>query len=395
VFRLNGKLKKIKSGTKLKSKRFIFGSQEKVTFKNRCMSEKISEKVKPGVATGDAVQEIFRIAKANQFALPAVNVTGTDTVNAVLEAAKAVNSPVIIQFSNGGGVFYAGKSLKNENEIVAIKGSVAGAQHIHEIADLYGVPVIIHTDHAAKKLLPWIDGLLDAGEKFFSKHGKPLFSSHMLDLSEEPLEENIEICKRYLERMNKMGMTLEIELGVTGGEEDGVDNTGIDSTRLYTQPEHVAFAYEELGKISDRFTIAASFGNVHGVYKPGNVKLEPLILHNSQLFIQNTFNTLPNPVNFVFHGGSGSEPEKIREAISYGVVKMNIDTDTQWAFWEGVINYYKKNQGYLQGQIGNPEGDDKPNKKYYDPRAWLREGEKSIVERLKIAFTDLNCLNRY
>ena len=358
------------------------------------MSEKILDNVAPGVATGDAVQEIFRIAKANQFALPAVNVTGTDTVNAVLEAAKTVNSPVIIQFSNGGGVFYAGKSLKNENEKVAIKGSIAGAQHIHEIAELYGVPVIIHTDHAAKKLLPWIDGLLDAGEDFFRKHGKPLFSSHMLDLSEEPLEENIEICKRYLDRMNKMGMTLEIELGVTGGEEDGVDNTGIDSTRLYTQPEHVSFAYEELGKISDRFTIAASFGNVHGVYKPGNVKLEPVILHNSQLFIQKKFNTLPNPVNFVFHGGSGSEPEKIREAISYGVIKMNIDTDTQWAFWEGVMNYYKKNQGYLQGQIGNPEGDDKPNKKYYDPRAWLREGEKSIVERLKTAFTDLNCLNR-
>jgi fructose-bisphosphate aldolase, class II len=359
------------------------------------MSEKISDKVKPGVATGNDVREIFRIAKANQFALPAVNVSGTDTVNAVLEAAKAVNSPVIIQFSNGGGVFYAGKSLKNDNEKVAIKGSVSGAMHIHEIADLYGVPVIIHTDHAAKKLLPWIDGLLDAGEKFFSKQGKPLFSSHMLDLSEESLQENIEICKHYLERMNKMGMTLEIELGVTGGEEDGVDNSGIDSTRLYTQPEHVAFAYEELSKISDRFTIAATFGNVHGVYKPGNVKLEPVILHNSQLFIQNKFGTGPNPVNFVFHGGSGSEPEKIREAISYGVIKMNIDTDTQWAFWEGVMNYYKKNQGYLQGQIGNPEGEDKPNKKYYDPRAWLREGEKSTVERLKTAFADLNCLNRY
>jgi fructose-bisphosphate aldolase, class II len=359
------------------------------------MNEKISDKVKPGVATGNDVQEIFRIAKANQFAIPAVNAVGTDSTNAVLEAAKAVNSPVIVQFSNGGGIFYAGKSLKNDNEQVAIRGAIAGARHIHEIADLYGVPVIIHTDHAAKKLLPWIDGLLDAGEKYFRTNGKPLFSSHMLDLSEEPLNENIEICKKYLERMHKMGMTLEIELGVTGGEEDGVDNTGIDSTRLYTQPEHVAFAYEELGKISNNFTIAASFGNVHGVYKPGNVKLEPVILHNSQLFIQKKFNTAPNPVNFVFHGGSGSEPEKIKEAITYGVIKMNIDTDTQWAFWEGVMNYYKKNQGYLQGQIGNPDGPDKPNKKFYDPRAWLREGEKSIVERLKIAFTDLNCLNRY
>jgi fructose-bisphosphate aldolase, class II len=359
------------------------------------MSEKISDKVAPGVAAGKDLQEIFRIAKANQFALPAVNATGTDTVNAIMEAGKAVNSPVIIQFSNGGGIFYAGKSLSNTNESVAIKGSVSGAMHIHEVAGLYGIPVVVHTDHAAKKLLPWVDGLLDAGEVFFKKNGKPLFSSHMLDLSEEPLEENIEICKRYLERMSKMGMTLEIELGVTGGEEDGVDNTGIDSSRLYTQPEHVAFAYEELSKISDHFTIAASFGNVHGVYKPGNVKLEPVILHNSQKYIQDHYKTGPNPVNFVFHGGSGSEPEKIKEALTYGVVKMNIDTDTQWAFWEGVMKYYKKNEGYLQGQIGNPEGDDKPNKKFYDPRAWLREGEKSIVERLKIAFVDLNCLNRY
>lgn len=359
------------------------------------MSVKISDNVKPGVATGAAVQEIFRIAKANQFALPAVNVVGSDSVNAVMEAARTVNSPVIIQFSNGGGVFFAGKSLKNENERIAIKGSVTGAQHIHELAALYGIPVIIHTDHAAKKLLPWIDGLLDAGEKYFQKNGYPLFSSHMLDLSEEPLHENIEICKRYLERMSKMGMTLEIELGVTGGEEDGVDNTGIDSSRLYTQPEHVAYAYEELMKVSPNFTIAASFGNVHGVYKPGNVKLEPVILHNSQEFIRKKFNTEANPVNFVFHGGSGSEPEKIKEAISYGVVKMNIDTDTQWAFWEGILNYYKKNSGYLQGQIGNPEGEDKPNKKYYDPRAWLREGEKTMVERLKVAFTDLNCIDRY
>lgn len=359
------------------------------------MSEKISNKVAPGVATGDAVHEIFRIAKANQFALPAVNVVGTDSVNAVMEAAKAVNSPVIIQFSNGGGLFFGGKSLKNENETAAIRGTISGAKHIHEMADLYGIPVIVHTDHAAKKLLPWVDGLLDAGEAFYAKNGKPLFSSHMLDLSEEPLLENIEICKKYLARMTKMGMTLEIELGVTGGEEDGVDNTGIDSSRLYTQPEHVAMAYEALSAISPHFTIAASFGNVHGVYKPGNVKLEPIILHNSQIYIQQKFNTAANPVNFVFHGGSGSEPEKIREAISYGVVKMNIDTDTQWAFWEGVMKYYKKNEAYLQGQIGNPEGEEKPNKKFYDPRAWLRDGEKSIVERLKTAFSDLNCLDRY
>jgi len=359
------------------------------------MSQKIKDKVAPGVATGKAVREIFRIAKEQKFAIPAVNVVGSDSVNAVMEAARTVNSPVIIQFSNGGGIFFAGKGLKNDNERVAISGSIAGARHIHGIAELYGIPVIIHTDHAAKKLLPWIDGLLEAGEKHFAKHGKPLFSSHMLDLSEEPLEENIEICKRYLERMSRIGMTLEIELGVTGGEEDGIDNTGIDSSRLYTQPEHVAFAYESLLKVSPDFTIAASFGNVHGVYKPGNVRLEPIILHNSQEYIQKKYNTGPNPVNFVFHGGSGSEPEKIAEAIGYGVVKMNIDTDTQWAFWEGILNFYKKNQGYLQGQIGNPEGADKPNKKYYDPRAWLREGEKSMVERLKTAFSDLNCVDRY
>ncbi|MFZ4740802.1 MAG: class II fructose-bisphosphate aldolase [Bacteroidales bacterium] len=359
------------------------------------MSDKISNKVAPGVVTGDDLQEIFRIAKQEKFAIPAVNVVGTNSVNAVMEAAKVVNSPIMIQFSNGGGIFYAGKALSNSEEKAAIAGTVSGAMHVHQMAEYYGIPVILHTDHAAKKLLPWIDGLLDAGEKFFKLHGKPLFSSHMLDLSEETLEENIEICKKYLTRMSKMGMTLEIELGITGGEEDGVDNTHVDNARLYTQPEDVAYAYEELSKISNRFTIAASFGNVHGVYKPGNVKLEPVILHNSQVYIQQKYNTAINPVNFVFHGGSGSEPEKIREAIGYGVIKMNIDTDTQWAYWEGVLKYYKKNEGYLQGQIGNPEGEDKPNKKYYDPRAWLREGEKTTVERLKIAFSDLNCIDRY
>lgn len=359
------------------------------------MSEKISLKVKPGVATGADLREIFAIAKREKYALPAVNVVGTHSVNAVMEVAKTVNSPVIIQFSNGGAYFFAGKSLKNENEKIAIAGAVAGATYIHQVAHLYGIPVIIHTDHAAKKLLPWIDGLLDAGEKYYEQFGKPLFSSHMLDLSEESLKENIEICKKYLIRMAKMDMTLEIELGITGGEEDGVDNTGIDSSRLYTQPEDVALAYEELSEISPNFTIAASFGNVHGVYKPGSVKLEPIILHNSQKYIQNKFKTVENPVDFVFHGGSGSELAKIKEAINYGVVKMNIDTDTQWAFWEGVMNYYKEKKEYLQTQIGNPEGSDKPNKKYYDPRIFLREGEKSMVERLKIAFEDLNAIDRY
>ncbi len=359
------------------------------------MSEKISDLIAPGVATGADVREIFRIARKNNFALPAVNVVGTNSVNAVMEAAKAVNSPVIIQFSNGGGLFFAGKSLNNADEKAAIAGSISGAYHIHRVAAFYGVPVIIHTDHAARKLLPWINGLLDEGEQHFEKTGKPLFSSHMLDLSEEPLKENIETCKRYLERMSKIGMTLEIELGITGGEEDGVDNTSVENSRLYTQPEDVAYAYSELIQISPDFTIAASFGNVHGVYKPGNVKLEPVILKNSQKYIQEKYNTQPNPVSFVFHGGSGSEPEKIAEAISYGAVKMNIDTDTQWAYWEGVMKYYKKNEGYLQGQIGNPDGEDKPNKKFYDPRAWLREGEKTLVERLKVAFNNLNCNNRY
>ncbi|MDR1758802.1 MAG: class II fructose-bisphosphate aldolase [Bacteroidales bacterium] len=359
------------------------------------MLERISSKVTPGVVTGDFVQEIFRIAKAGQFALPAVNVVGTDSTNAVMEAAKEVNSPVIVQFSHGGAQFYAGKALGNSVTRAAILGAISGAEHVHRVSADYGIPVIVHTDHAAKKLLPWIDGLLLASEEHVKQRGMPLFSSHMLDLSAEPLTENIEICKRYLDRMSKLGITLEIELGITGGEEDGVDNSGVDNSRLYTQPEDVAFAYKELSNISPNFTIAASFGNVHGVYKPGNVKLEPVILYNSQEYIQQKFNTRKNPVSFVFHGGSGSEPEKIQESLHYGVVKMNIDTDTQWAFWEGVMNYYKTHEAYLQSQIGNPEGADSPNKKYYDPRSFLRSGELSVVERLKIAFQNLNALDRY
>lgn len=358
------------------------------------MSEKIFDKVKPGFIYGEDLQEVFRIAKANKFALPAVNVVNSDSVNAAIEAAAKVNSPIIIQFSNGGGQYYAGKGLKLEGQEAAIAGTIAGAMHIHQMAELYSVPVIIHTDHAAKKLLPWIDGLLDAGEEFFEAYGKPLFSSHMLDLSEESLEDNISISKKYLERMSKMGMTLEIELGVTGGEEDGVDNTSIDNSMLYTQPEDVAYAYEELLKVSSNFTVAASFGNVHGVYKPGNVHLTPKILDNSQKYIQEKYNTAEKPVNFVFHGGSGSEPQDITEAISYGVIKMNIDTDTQWATWNGVREYEAKNHDYLQGQIGNPEGDDKPNKKFYDPRKWLREGQTGMVNRLERAFAELNAIDR-
>lgn len=349
--------------------------------------------IKAGVATGKEVQNIFKYAKEKGFALPAVNVIGSNTINSVLETARDLNAPVIIQFSNGGAAFNAGKGLSNENQKAAIAGAVVGAKHIHLLAKEYGVPVILHTDHCAKKLLPWIDGLLDAGEKHYAETGKPLYSSHMIDLSEEPIEENIEICKRYLERMAKMGMTLEIELGITGGEEDGVDNTDVDDSKLYTQPEEVAYAYEELSKISNQFTIAAAFGNVHGVYKPGNVKLTPKILKNSQEHISQKFNVEHNHIDFVFHGGSGSTVEEIREAIGYGVIKMNIDTDMQYAFMSGIRDYFKTNKDYLQSQIGNPEGSDMPNKKYYDPRKWLREGENTFVERLKQAFHDLNNVN--
>lgn len=349
--------------------------------------------IKPGVATGDQVQEIFRYAKEKGFALPAVNVTGSSTVNAVMETAAKLNSPVIIQFSNGGASFNAGKGLSNKDEQAAILGGIAGAKHIHTLAEAYGATVILHTDHCAKKLLPWIDGLLTASEEFFAQTGKPLYSSHMIDLSEEPIEENIQICKQYLARMSNMGMTLEIELGITGGEEDGVDNSDVDSSKLYTQPEEVAYAYEELLKVSPRFTIAAAFGNVHGVYKPGNVKLTPKILKNSQEFVQKKFNTEANPVDFVFHGGSGSTLEEIREAIGYGVVKMNIDTDLQFAFTEGIRDYVVKNVNYLNTQIGNPDGEELPNKKYYDPRKWVREGELTFNTRLEQAFADLNNVN--
>ena len=353
----------------------------------------MSHSIKPGVATGKEVQKIHQYAKDKGFALPAVNVIGTNSINSVLETAVELNSPVIIQFSNGGAHFNAGKGLSNEHQKAAIAGGIAGAKHVHEMAKAYGATVILHTDHCAKKLLPWIDGLLDAGEKYFKETGVPLYSSHMIDLSEEPIEENIEICKKYLERMAKIGMTLEIELGITGGEEDGVDNSDVDSSKLYTQPEEVAFAYEELSKISNQFTIAAAFGNVHGVYKPGNVELTPIILKNSQEFVEKKYNTEPNPIDFVFHGGSGSTLDEIREAIGYGVIKMNIDTDLQFAFSEGIRDYMNQNIDYLKTQIGNPDGQDLPNKKYYDPRKWLREGEATFKTRLKQAFKDLNNVN--
>ena len=351
-------------------------------------------KFKPGLVYGQALLDLYQHAKETKFAIPAVNVVNTNSVNAVLETAKAVNSPVIIQFSNGGGQFYAGKSLKLENDRAAALGSISGAQHIQLMAEAYGVPVVIHTDHAAKKLLPWIDQLVEAGAAYYKASKKPLFSSHMLDLSEESLEENIETCVQYFKKMNAFETGIEIELGVTGGEEDGVDNSEVDNSKLYTQPEDVAYAYEHLKEVGPMFTVAASFGNVHGVYKPGNVKLSPIILKNSNEFVQKKFKTAAKPVSFVFHGGSGSLQSEIREAIDYGVIKMNIDTDMQWAMWEGVKNFYEDKKAYLQGQLGNPEGDEAPNKKYYDPRVWLRKGEESFVKRLKVAFEDLNSIGR-
>jgi fructose-bisphosphate aldolase class II len=353
----------------------------------------MNHNIKPGVATGDQVQAILKLAKEKKFALPAVNVVGSSSINGVLETAKKLNSPVIIQFSNGGACFNAGKGLSNESQESAIAGAIAGAKHIHIMAKAYGVPVILHTDHCAKKLLPWIDGLMLENEKCFKENGHSLFSSHMLDLSEEPIEENVEICKEYFKRMSKIGMTLEMELGITGGEEDGVDNTDVDESKLYTQPEEVAYAYEELIQVSDKFMVAAAFGNVHGVYKPGNVKLTPKILKNSQEYISKKFNVPHNTIDFVFHGGSGSSFEEIREAIGYGVIKMNIDTDMQYAYMSGVRDYFSKNNDYLQSQIGNPNGSDVPNKKYYDPRKWVRSAEESFVERLKKAFEDLNNVN--
>ena len=351
-------------------------------------------KYQPGVLFGEELQALYKDAKENEFALPAVNCTGSNTINATLETAAKVNSPVIIQFSNGGAQFVAGKGMPNDKLQANISGGVSGALHIHNVAKHYGVPVILHTDHASKKWLPWISGLLDAGEKYFKEKKQPLYSSHMLDLSEEPIEENIETCVEYYKRMKPLGMAIEIELGVTGGEEDGVDNSGIENEKLYTQPQHVAYSYSELSKVGKLFTVAAAFGNVHGVYSPGNVELRPEILKNSQDFIQKELKTGPMPVYFVFHGGSGSPQHQIREAISYGAIKMNIDTDLQWAFWEGIQQFYKKNEAYLQAQLGNPEGKDKPNKKYYDPRVWLRKAEENFSKRLEVAFEDLNCLNR-
>ncbi len=352
------------------------------------------KKYQSGVLFGEELEALLKDAKQNQFALPAVNCIGTNSINATLETAAKVNSPVIVQFSNSGAQFIAGKGMPNDKLQGNIAGAVSGALHIHNVAKYYGVPVVLHTDHAAKKWLPWISGLIDAGEQFHKEKGQPLFSSHMLDLSEESVEENIETSVQFYKRMAPLGMGIEIELGVTGGEEDGVDNTDVENSKLYTQPEDVAYAFEHLREVGNLFTVAAAFGNVHGVYSPGNVELRPEILKNSQDFIKQKYSTEDQPVFFVFHGGSGSPQHQIREAIGYGAIKMNIDTDLQWAFWEGVLNNYKSVEHYLQAQLGNPDGSDKPNKKHYDPRVWLRKGEENFSKRLEVAFDDLNCINR-
>lgn len=352
-------------------------------------------KFQSGVLYGQALMDLYADAKQNGYALPGVNATGTGTVNAIMETAAAVKSPVIVQLSFGGGHFYAGKSLKNDNMQAAAAGCISAAMHVHQVAELYDVPVVLHTDHCSLENIVWIDHLLNFQEEYHAKHGKPLFSSHMLDLSEETLEENIAICEKYLTRMSKLDIGLEIELGITGGEEDGVDNSTVDSSKLYTHPTEVYYAYEKLSKISPNLTIAAAFGNVHGVYRPGNVKLSVEILENSQRYVEEQLGKQgEKPVSFVFHGGSGSSADDIARSIEYGVIKMNLDTDMQWAFSCGIRDYYAQYKDYLQTQIGNPEGDDLPNKKHYDPRKSLRAAEEAFVERLKQSFADLHCIGR-
>merc|ERR1719453_408705 len=355
---------------------------------------RLPDSVKPGVVTGKALNDLLECAKENGFAIPAVNCVTSSTINTVLEAAAKYNAPVMVQFSNGGSQFMAGKSVANPKDTLAacVAGAVAGAHHVRCMAEHYGVPVVLHSDHCAKKLLPWFDGMLEADEAYFKEHGEPLFSSHMIDLSEEPLDENIELCVKYMARMAKINCALEMELGITGGEEDGVNNENVDNDSLYTKPDEVWQVYKALDAIPNAmFTVAAAFGNVHGVYKPGNVILRPDILGSSQEYISEKLEGKAGkkPVKFVFHGGSGSEKEKIKESLGYGVIKMNIDTDIQWAYWDGLRKFEAKKHDYLQGQIGNPDGEDKPNKKFYDPRVWLRAAEESAVERLREAFEDL------
>lgn len=358
---------------------------------------KMPATVKPGVVTGKALMDLLSYAKEKGFAIPAVNAVSSCGINACLEAAMKYGGPMIVQFSRGGGQFLAGKAVSGGDMVdkASVAGCVAGALQVRQLAELYGVPVILHTDHCMRDWLPWFDGLLEANEDYYKAHGEPLFSSHMLDLSEDPLEENIATCVEYLERMSKIDLLLEMELGITGGEEDGVDNTDVDNSKLYTQPEEVWAVYEALSKVPNgMFTVAAAFGNVHGVYSPGNVRLEPQILHNTQEYISEKLGgDDKKPVFFVFHGGSGSSTEDIQYSIEAGVIKMNIDTDTQWSFWNGIREYEATNRDYLQKQIGNPDGDDKPNKKYYDPRMCLRAAEEETVKRLGVAMEDLKCID--
>jgi len=348
-----------------------------------------------GVVYGKDLTDLMEHAQVKGYAIPAVNCTSSSIINATMESAKAANAPVMVQFSNGGGASIAGKAVSNKDQVAAVQGCIAGALHVRQVAKYYGVPVVLHTDHCAKSLLPWMDGMMAANKEFFEKNGEPLFSSHMLDLSEEPIAENLEICQKYLKDMKAMGILLEMELGITGGEEDGVDNSHVAKEDLYSKPEEIMQVYEALEPIAPKgYSIAAAFGNVHGVYSPGNVQLTPSILGNAQKYIKEQKSlSVDKPVYFVFHGGSGSSRAEIREAIGYGVVKMNIDTDTQWAYWDGVRAYEAKYHDYLQGQIGNPDGPEKPNKKIYDPRQWTRMGEQHLVQRMQTAFEDLNCMN--
>ncbi|WP_343190217.1 class II fructose-bisphosphate aldolase [Buchnera aphidicola (Mollitrichosiphum nigrofasciatum)] len=350
--------------------------------------------IKPGVISGSEARKIFNFAKKNNFAIPAINCINTDSINTVLKTAYKCNSPVIIQLSYGGAKFFSGSSLyKIEKKNNAIIGAVAAAKYVHYISKYYKIPVILHTDHCDKKLLPWVKELIHIGTKFFKKNKFPLFSSHMIDLSKEPLKENITTCVKYLKKCSRINMLLEIELGCTGGEEDGIDNTNIKQEKLYTTPKDVKYAYKKLNKISKNFTIAAAFGNVHGVYKIGNIILKPEILKKSQKYIQKKYKLKNNPLNFVFHGGSGSSKKDIQNSIKYGVVKFNIDTDLQWSTWKGILKFYKSNKLFLQSQLGNPSGKNEPNKKFYDPRIWIQSAQNTAHKNLKKYFKKLNSYN--
>ncbi|QCI27283.1 class II fructose-bisphosphate aldolase [Buchnera aphidicola] len=358
------------------------------------MSKKLNN-IKSGVIFGNDINTIFKLAKKKNFAIPAINCTNLDTINTVLETANKMRSPVIIQFSYGGSIFIGGNNIRNISDIKkATLGAISAANHVHLVAKYYNVPVILNTDHCHIKILPWIENLIKISEKNFNQKGYPLFSSHMLDLSKEKIEKNIKICSQYLKKMQKINMFLEIELGCTGGEEDGIDNSNINTNLLYTKPEDVNYAYKKLINISPYFIIAASFGNVHGVYKPGNIILKPKILYETQKYICKINNLKSSkPINFVFHGGSGSSIKDIHESINYGVVKMNIDTDIQWASWKGILNYYQNKKQYLKTQLGNPEGIHSPNKKYYDPRIWTTKSQISISKKLTKIFKILNSYN--